>query len=25
LNLRLLQVEFHPFVELPKGLPFAAD
>jgi hypothetical protein len=25
LNLRLLQVKFHPFVELPKGLPFAAD
>ena len=25
LNLRLLQVEFHPFAELPKGLPFVAD
>jgi hypothetical protein len=24
LNLRLLQVKFHPFVELPKGLPFVA-
>jgi MerR family regulatory protein. len=24
LNLRLLQVEFHPFVELPKGPPFVA-
>ena len=25
LDLRLLQVKFHPFVEMPKGLPFAAD
>jgi len=25
LNLRLLQGEFHPLKDFPKGLPFAAD